>query len=261
MYALLVALLLAPVPVKAVKPEFMRLTDKAFQVSVVRYQKDKKTVDLVGVVHVGDKAYYEKLNKLFTEYDAVCYELVAPKGTKVRKKGAGMFNTFIKMTLNLEHQLEIVNYDAKNFIHADLSFEDMKKKMESRGDTPMTIFLKTMLEMLQKKSMNKELDDFTPTGVKKYLASQMANQDGLGMTLQQLLVDDRNEAAMVIVEEQLKTKDKIAVFYGCAHNPDFDKRLQKLGFVPVEVTWHDAWNLEKTPQDLLLEALKKLLDQ
>lgn len=34
------------------------------------------TVDLVGAVHIADKAYYGKLNERFTHYDALLYELV-----------------------------------------------------------------------------------------------------------------------------------------------------------------------------------------
>src|SRR5436190_21493865 len=33
-------------------------------------------VDLIGVVHIADKAYYESLNKRFDGYDAVLFELV-----------------------------------------------------------------------------------------------------------------------------------------------------------------------------------------
>ncbi len=42
-------------------------------------------IDLVAVVHIGEKAYYERLNKEFEKYDAVLYELVAPEGNKPPK--------------------------------------------------------------------------------------------------------------------------------------------------------------------------------
>src|SRR5215831_12613397 len=44
-------------------------------------------IDLVAVVHIGEKAYYERLNKEFEKYDAVLYELVAPEGNKPSKGG------------------------------------------------------------------------------------------------------------------------------------------------------------------------------
>ena len=42
-------------------------------------------IDLVAVVHIGEKAYYERLNKEFEKYDAVLYELVAPEGISPRR--------------------------------------------------------------------------------------------------------------------------------------------------------------------------------
>ena len=41
------------------------------------------TVDLIGAVHIGDRAYYQQLNRRFRQYDALLYELVAPEGTQV----------------------------------------------------------------------------------------------------------------------------------------------------------------------------------
>ena len=41
-------------------------------------------IDLVAVVHIGEKAYYERLNKEFEKYDTVLYELVAPEGIERR---------------------------------------------------------------------------------------------------------------------------------------------------------------------------------
>ena len=47
----------------------------------------------------------------------------------------------MKLFLRLEHQLEVVDYQKPNFIHADLSPEGMKKAMKDRGDDQMTIVL------------------------------------------------------------------------------------------------------------------------
>src|SRR4051812_41038695 len=43
-------------------------------------------IDLVAVVHIGEKTYYERLNKEFEKYDTVLYELVAPEGIKPPKE-------------------------------------------------------------------------------------------------------------------------------------------------------------------------------
>ncbi len=40
------------------------------------YNRDGVTVDLIGAIHIGDKAYYDRLNRRFTRYDAMLYEMV-----------------------------------------------------------------------------------------------------------------------------------------------------------------------------------------
>src|SRR5215212_4290009 len=85
----------------AEKPRFLRLTrdekktPQALETAIVTYvpvdpAKGDITVELVGAVHIGDKAYYEALNKEFEQYDALLYELVAPENTKVPKERKGV---------------------------------------------------------------------------------------------------------------------------------------------------------------------------
>src|SRR5262245_47577039 len=81
---------------KPEKTQFLRIVRDekkqplAMETAIVRYAPaDEKQpgpiVDLIAAVHVGEKAYYEQLNKEFANYDALLYELIAPKGTKVPK--------------------------------------------------------------------------------------------------------------------------------------------------------------------------------
>ena len=58
-------------------------------------------------------------------------------------------------------------------------------------------------------------------------------------------MEDRNEACMKVLKQQLAAgMKKIAIFYGAAHMPDFDKRL-KGDFDMNRTTseWIDAWSL------------------
>src|SRR6476646_11467589 len=73
-------------------PEFIRIQRNenrdpvALQTAIAKYVpaggEKGVEIDLVAVVHIGEKAYYERLNKEFEKYDAVLYELVAPEGKK-----------------------------------------------------------------------------------------------------------------------------------------------------------------------------------
>ena len=57
---------------------------------------------------------------------------------------------------------------------------------------------------------------------------------------------DRNKACLEVLKQQLKAgKKNIAIFYGAAHMPDFDKRLkEELGVKRTTNEWIDAWSLK-----------------
>ena len=81
-------------------------------------------IDLVGAVHVGEKSYYEQLNKAFGQYDVVLYELVAKEGTRPEKGRAqksgnplSLFQVAMQQALQLEHQLEVVDYQKTTIFH------------------------------------------------------------------------------------------------------------------------------------------------
>src|SRR5688572_17723479 len=125
----------------------------AMQTAIVRYVNAddyesgksgsayKQYVDLVGAIHVADKAYYDELNRRFKKYDAVLYELVAPEGTEVPKgRGTssahplGALQNGLKSMLNVEHQLEQIDYTRKNMIHADLSPAEFLDSMDKKDE-------------------------------------------------------------------------------------------------------------------------------
>jgi hypothetical protein len=154
----------APADAKASKPDepkFMRIKRDeagepvALQTAVVHYvpREDKQsgaTVDLIGAVHVGEKDYYEALNKLFETYDVVLYELVAPEGTRVPKGGrtsghpVALLQNGMKDMLGLEHQMQHVDYTKENLVHADMSPDDFAKSMEDKGESWGTMFFRMM---------------------------------------------------------------------------------------------------------------------
>jgi hypothetical protein len=271
---------------KTSAPQFLRIQwdekkqPLALETSIVRYVpasgEGELAVDLVAAVHIGDRDYYKKLNKQFQQYDVVLYELVAPPGTRIPKGGKrdldplGLVMQVAKSVLELELQTERIDYTKKNFVHADLSPSQMAEAIRKRGDDGLTLFLGLTADMLRqqnlreanqsKKPAPKEeeldilsllLDPDGPVKLKRMLAQQFEDlqspTSGLGQTLTTILVADRNEAAMIVFQKELaKGKKKIAIFYGAAHMPDFDKRLRAdFGLKPKSEQWITAWDLEE----------------
>lgn len=272
-FVLLVGL---PAFLPAQEPRFIRLKEDAgkvaaLEIAITRYTNKSKTVavDLVGVVHIGDRAYYDRLNKRFTEYDAVLYELVAPPGTRVpkngKKDGTSAFLTgLMTMMLDLDSQLACIDYHKQNFIHADLSFETMMDAARVRGESGMTLGLSVLADLFRQQNaaaLNKDktpMEDiditaalFNPPLLKRQFAKQMAGSTELGPTLQALLVGDRNKKACAVLTDEITDgKRKLAIFYGAAHMPDFDRRLrEEFGLRRQSQEWLTAWDLRDTAND------------
>jgi hypothetical protein len=286
---------------KPATSKFLRITRDAknqplaLETATVRYVpasgEGDLIVDLVGAVHVGDREYYQKLNKQLAKYDVVLYELVAPPGTRIPKGGKrdrenllSQIQQIVKTVLDLDLQTEQIDYTRKNFVHADLSPDQMAEAVRKRGDNGFTLFLGVMSDFLRQQNLleaggNKSsgvedadvdlfslfLDPDGPTKMKRLMARQFAAMDspdsGLGKTLGTILIADRNQAALKVFQKELASgKKKIAIFYGAAHMPDFEKHLREdFGLKRAGDQWLTAWDLR--PKKRGLEDLLKLFDQ
>lgn len=261
-------------------PEFIRLHKDedgkplALQTAIVRYVPQSGeggvTLDLIGAVHVGDKAYYEKLNKRFEDYDAMLFELVAEKGTRIPKggkPGGDMLPVeLMKNFLLLESQLVHIDYTKKNFVHADLSPKEMKEAMRKRGEDGVTLTLGIIRDIMKEANRMEQVQAENPielpeltisdlifrssgaVKMKRFLAAQLSSTQAMGAmgeTLNTLLIADRNKAALKVFQtEMAKGKKKMALFYGAAHMPDFEQRLiTDFGLKRDKVEWITAWDL------------------
>ena len=152
----------------------------------------------------------------------------------------------------------------------------MKKAMKERGDDEYTVILGAVADMMRKQNLaaNKGQQNATPqmdladlldgTKLKRMMAKQFEDADedgGLGKTINQVLIQDRNKACMKVLQQQIAAgKKKIAIFYGAAHMPDFDKRLKDdFGMKRKSDDWFKAWSLKKDGPDIG-DVLKKLLE-
>lgn len=266
---------------KPIEPkEFLRVKtiDKVvsgLEIAITRYESrdGKLKVDLVGVVHIGDSSYYNTLNQRLAKYEVVLYELVAPLGAKPAKKNDGLMPKLVGFFLDLETQLAEVNYDKKNFVHADMSFDEMMQVAGERGDDKITLGLSIIVDMLRQNNLDKKKPgvdddlDFSkiienPNLLKQKMVKQLVATAETGPTLKKLLVEDRNKKVMQVLASEVKAgKKHIAIFYGAAHNSDFDQRLRgEHGMICVGQEWLVAWdNLSGPPTPPELRLLKMLL--
>lgn len=245
----------------------------AMETSIARYTAKAgphagAVVDLISAVHIGEKEYYEKLNKAFTEYEALLYELVAPEGTRVPKGGGerrGILSGIqggMKDLLGLDFQLEQVDYTKENFVHADLSPEKFSAAMDKKGESMLGMLFKLMGQSMamqaemQAKGQNPDVeimlalfDQNRPLKLRRALAGQFENMDAftqaMGGPNGSTIIEGRNAAALEVLAAQLKAgKKKIAIFYGAGHMPSMEKQMSKdfqLAFEKED--WLEAWNM------------------
>jgi hypothetical protein len=267
-----------PEPQAKESPKFIRLRrddskrPQAMETAVVRYASDSRpgvVVDLIGAVHVGDKSYYDELNKLFESYDVLLYELVAPEGTKIPKEGRkgggahpiGALQDGMSALLELQHQLACIDYTKANFVHADMSPEEFSKTMENRGESFLQLFMRLMGHgMVQSAASEKggmsEVELLLAlfsrdraTKLKIAMAEQFENLEGQMSVLDDsTIISERNRKCFEVLDKQLKDgKKTIGVFYGAGHFPDMEKRLAAdFGLKRQSDKWITAWQLAKT---------------
>ncbi|MCG8650362.1 MAG: hypothetical protein MI861_11055, partial [Pirellulales bacterium] len=246
----------------------------ALQTAIVRYEGKPDTkyagriVDLVGVVHIGQRDYYETLNEKLSKYESVLYELVAPDGTRIRPEDLqkrrsvlASMQTGMKSMLNLEYQLERIDYLAENFRHADMSPEEFVEDLERRGDSIWKMAARMMGAGLASSASTGGdagmlLAIFSrrdrPKKMKQTMARQLVDIEVVTAGMddangENTLIKGRNAKAFEILREELDAgKKKIAVFYGAGHLPDMAERLEKnFDMQAKKTTWLDGWDLTR----------------
>lgn len=246
---------------------------KALETAIVRFvaapgsKYEGRIVDLVGVVHIGQLEYYKDLNQRLAKYDSVLYELVAPDGTRIRPQDLedrrsllASMQTGMKEMLNLEYQLEHIDYMAKNFRHADMSPDEFMEDMASRGDGLWKMAARMMGAGLATQASNGGdagilmalFSTERSKAMKQVMARQLTDVDLVTAGMddesgENTLIKGRNRKAFEVLRKELDAgKKTVAVFYGAGHLADMAERLERdFEMKPTTKTWLVAWDLQK----------------
>ena len=218
-------------------------------------------------------AYYRKLNRQFSQYDALLYELVAPEGTKValgrgtsNAHPIGAMQNMAKDFLELDHQLEYVDYTRPNFIHADMSPDEFQQAMKDRNESFLQMYFKLLGTAMAEQSKmaakgdSNDLDLITalfandrPRRLKIILGKQLSEMESLMVSFGgeegSTIITERNKKALSVLKTQMASgKKHIGIFYGAGHLSDMDKRLRTdFHLQPASITWLTAWDLAPKP--------------
>ena len=226
-------------------------------------------MDLVGAVHIADKKYFEALNARFKTYDAVLYELVGrpveerqelkPADGSEKLQWLGQLQETMRKTLEVESQLAVIDYKAKNFVHADMSVEGFFAKQTDKKESFMTLWMRAIqaqsaaadpekpapgLAVLLAILMRKD----SATELKRLIGREFDSVEQIIAGVESgggtAIIGERNRHALEVMQRQIAAgRRKIAIFYGAAHLPDMEQRLLKTGFKRVKTEWLKAWDL------------------
>lgn len=248
---------------------------ESLQTAIVRLvpkdsSEDDFSIDLIGAIHVAEPEYYDQLNREFDNYDAVLYELVAPEGTRPVQgqgnKNTGFIGTMqhgLTSLLELEHQLDGVDYKRNQFVHADLSPTEFADSMREKNESVLGYAFRLFgASMAQQAAQNADgADDmavlaamFSPNraaDLKRAMAPQFVDMEMAIFLIDgpkgSTLISARNQKAIDILQEKIKEgKKKLAIFYGAGHLPDLQRRaMTQLNLKQGETRWLEAWDLRK----------------
>jgi hypothetical protein len=225
-------------------------------------------VDLVGAIHVGDAAYYRSLQRRLDRYPRVLFELVKPEGLDVRQMdrsdgGLSTAQRVVRDWLELEFQLDRIDYRRRHFVHADLDSDRLLAQVRTQASD----VIGSLLAWSAADSARTRYADGSPragsaalllamasadraTALKRYLGRELADVDlasgGLsGAGFGALLIGERNAIAVRVLQREIsRGRRRLAIFYGAAHLPDLLQRLEAIGFKRTGATqWLVAWSI------------------
>lgn len=230
-----------------------------------------RKIELTGVIHVGEKEFYEGLNRHLEGFDAVLFEMVADPesiaqlrthppgrrdGDKPKEEPLGkLYRILAHDLLNLSLQVEVIDYRRPNFVHADLGSKELQALLAERGLTEDTLLagplaamglkLEQIATLLPMMKLLVPKDD--PQALERMFAPTMVNLESMGEggknpAFEEIVIGKRNERVMKVLDEQLAAgKRNLSIFYGSGHFEDLRQRLKAKGWTEAGVDWRDAW--------------------
>lgn len=263
-------------PAQVVKHRVAADGSESLLTPVARYvDSTGRTVDLVGAVHLGDARYYRALNRAFSRYDKVLYEMVDGEGVPemlrlARKVGQGtataeeserfevmvqqngggegslfgnmlgQYYVMMSQLLDLRLQMDIIDYSLPNMVFADMSSEELSVAMKQRGESWLRLILASMFE--ESSSTSLSVLSMDAVQLRRTMIRALATESGSALEHSAIVVS-RNERCMEVLDRELATAPggtRIAVFYGAMHLRDMHSRMLQRGFRLQGVQWLTA---------------------
>lgn len=265
---------------KTVEDGILRIHKSSLQTGKFKLisQETGDVIYLIGVIHIGEKDYYEKIKTYTKDFDLLFYEgipLPSKRSTSLKfnpllaisqaEKPSGLkeitnYQKFVARQIHLSLQNEELIPDF-NWINADASYKQFIKilKRYNIPEDKLTEYLTLDNKNTFQDYIDiKEMEESDPLYQKKILAYKKkvalnmvnsANELCFGdkmMPARQVLILERSKIVMNFVKNKFKSNNPqvFGMLYGAAHIPDFLTILQNdFGFTIESHEWLTAWDL------------------
>ena len=230
-----------------------------------------RELNLVSAIHIADAEYYSLLNEFFKTQDLVLYELVAepdqrpgPESNVAGSSPLSLIQNLVARALDVEFQLQQIDYTPANFRHADLSPAELGRIMAEKDESFFTMVLDVAIaQQASAQSRNQQQGEVSISSLLMALSSENQSQALKYLLARELgraesllldpqleenltLLGDRNRVAIAALIDALAETDKnaISLFYGAAHMPGLERVVLELGFKASDQSWLTAWAIQ-----------------
>ena len=268
--------LIAP-PARAQRPEkFLRVEENALRSPILRFEGQYAgrpvELDLIGTVHFAQPEYYDRVNRLLADYDAVGVELIVPRGTElssIRPQApearvdfsdilslVGSLQSLFTGQLGLTSQLAAIDYRRERLVLADIDAETLRERLaeEPLGEALTAGDIIGICLELTSSRQRRELlalaaallaaKDRRLTGRRLLAEFFEKNADSVELIpFGRILIEERDRIAIDRVETLLaEGKSRVALLYGAAHLQDLsDRAVERLGLDFTGADWLTVW--------------------
>ena len=240
-----------------------------------RHPESQQLVSLVAAVHIGEVGYFQRIQEQLDRHDLVLYEMVggpAPGSPDApveaqehdevdeinRLEFISTLQRGMQEMLQVEHQMEQIDYTRGNLRHADLTSRAFRLALQVHGlfDIDPNALLKgfapAMLDGFRLQAALSTDDDQTVNRVRWTMAQMLARSANQMAILgikdiekpEDLILGIRNDHLWKVFQRSVPERwRRIAIYYGAAHLPDIRRRLLEKGWVQVEAIWIPAWKI------------------
>jgi hypothetical protein len=241
------------------------------ETAVRTFRSNNVEVVLFAAVHVGDRKYYQDLQRRFTDFDALLYEMIryeedAPSTPEeMSDNPISRLQIGMKRLLNLDFQLEAVDYSPPNFVHADLDPDSFFELQRERRESILGLMIRLMLEEHARLQAGKGstvdgfqllfalMDPDRAHALKLLFGRQMGELEAMLAGFEEnsgeqgsVIVGARNARALDVLQREIGNgRHRFGIFYGAAHMPDFERRLKLMGYELKGEEWLTAWDIQR----------------